>query len=111
MIKLAATINRYGDYFMLVRPRRVGATIGFYSGLPIAAAVDGDFGRRYVYAGVALRNRDGTYDVESLRTGEWIVEPGLVYYRDPRIPPDLSRGSLVRLKSWLGQIDKRMHGH
>jgi hypothetical protein len=30
----------------------------------------------------ALRRgfRSGRYDIESLRRGEWIVEPGLIYY-------------------------------
>jgi hypothetical protein len=42
------------------------------------AAVD-YFGRRYVYAGVAPRRRNGKYDGDALRWGEWIVEPGLVY--------------------------------
>jgi hypothetical protein len=70
------------DYYVLVEPRADGPMVGYYAGHPIAAAVVDYSGRRYTYAGVAPRLRSGRYDVESLRPGEWIVEPGLVYYSD-----------------------------
>jgi hypothetical protein len=40
-----------------------------------------ELGHSYTYAGVAPRLRSGAYNVEALRPGEWIVEPGLIYCR------------------------------
>jgi hypothetical protein len=71
------------EYFILVEPRPDGEIVGIYAGRPIHAAVVDYYGRRYTYLGVAPRLRSGRYDVESLALGEWIVEPGLVYYSDP----------------------------
>jgi hypothetical protein len=42
-------------------------------------------GHRYRFAGVAPRAADGRIDVEGLRTGEWIVQPGLVYRMDEKV--------------------------
>ena len=56
-----------------------GSVVGYIDGHPIAAAVVDDAGHRYSFAGVAPRRPDGDYDVQALRRGEWIVEPGLVY--------------------------------
>jgi hypothetical protein len=70
------------EYHILVEPRPDGPVIGYFAGQPIAAAVVDYFRRRFVYAGVAPRRRNGQYDIKSLRPGEWIVEPGLVYQFD-----------------------------
>ena len=67
------------EYFLLLEPQAVGPVIGIYRDRPIAAAVIDAEGRRYAYAGIAPRLHSGCYDVESLRQGEWLVEPGLVY--------------------------------
>ncbi len=67
------------EYSMMVEPRPSGPTIGLYRGLPIAERVVDQFGRRFLYVGLASRRRDGRFDVASLRAGEFIVEPGLVY--------------------------------
>jgi hypothetical protein len=67
------------DYLILVEPRAAGPVVGFLGGNPIPEAVVDYFGRRYVYAGVAPRRRNGQYDVGALQRGEWIVEPGLLY--------------------------------
>ena len=67
------------EYSMMVEPRPAGPTIGLYRGLPIAERVVDQFGRRFFYVGLASRRRDGRFDVGSLRAGEFIVEPGLVY--------------------------------
>jgi hypothetical protein len=83
------------DYYMLVEPRADGPVVGYYAGHPIPGAVVDYFGRRYAYAGVAPRLPGGRYDVESMRPGEWIVEPGLVYYSDPKG----AGGLLKRLRS------------
>ena len=79
MSRSGFTAGRPVDYFILVEPRADGPLLGYYAGRPIPAAVVDYFGRRYSYAGVAPRRRSGQYDVESLRPGEWIIEPGLVY--------------------------------
>jgi hypothetical protein len=83
MSRVNFTAGRPVEYSILIEPRPDGQVIGYYAGRPIAAAVVDHFGRRFTYAGVAPRLRSGTYDVGSLRPGEWIVEPGLVYYADP----------------------------
>jgi len=66
-------------YHMIVEPRSAGSTIGYISGIPITEVVTDLFGRRFTYAGAAPRKGNGTYDVDSLRSGEFIVEPGLLY--------------------------------
>jgi hypothetical protein len=67
------------EYFLLFEPRAAGPVIGTYRGHPIAASVIDAEGSRYAYAGIAPRLGSGAYDVEALRDGEWLVEPGLVY--------------------------------
>src|SRR5262249_13853057 len=74
------------EYFILMEPHPDGPIVGRYAGHAIAEAVVDYFGRRFTYAGIAPRLRSGRYDVESLRPGEWIVEPGLVYYATPAGP-------------------------
>ncbi|MGV1759651.1 hypothetical protein ACQZ6F_25270 [Rhizobium sp. A22-96] len=37
------------------------------------------YGRRYYFVGVAQRDRAGRIDVLSLKEGEWIVSPNLIY--------------------------------
>jgi hypothetical protein len=91
MSRVNFTAARPVDYFILVEPRADGPVIGFYAGHPIAAAVVDYFGRRFLYAGVAPRLRSGRYDGDSLRPGEWIVEPGLIYYADPKESPGLRK--------------------
>jgi hypothetical protein len=67
------------EYLMLVDPRPTGPVLGYYNDRPIAAALVDCFGRRYVFAGVAPRHRNGRYDIDALAACEWLVEPGLVY--------------------------------
>ncbi|HVO01846.1 MAG TPA: hypothetical protein VMT54_06570 [Candidatus Cybelea sp.] len=81
------------EYFILMEPRPDGPTIGTYGGQPIPAAIRDGFGRRFTYAGVASRLRNGKLDVESLSPGEWFVRSGLVY----RIEPADAQGMLGRL--------------
>lgn len=71
------------EYYVLknVAPGGSGV-VGYFAGLPILAEVIGPSGRRYCYAGLAPRLRDGRFDVASLRPGEWFLEPGLVYASD-----------------------------
>jgi hypothetical protein len=67
------------DYFMLLQPRPDGPPVGVYAGREIPAAVIDADGRRYLYAGVAPRLLNGSYDLNALGQDEWLVEPGLVY--------------------------------
>jgi hypothetical protein len=80
--RFTALKQDYVDYYIIVDPRPEGPVIGYFAGQPIAASVVDDFGRRFIYDGVAPHRRSGQYDIESLRPGEWIVEPGLVYRFD-----------------------------
>ena len=83
MSRVNFTATRPVDYFILMEPRAAGPVVGYYAGHPIAATVVDHFGRRFSYVGVASRLSSGRYGVESLRPGEWIVEPGLIYRADP----------------------------
>ncbi|UVK38807.1 hypothetical protein LHFGNBLO_000095 [Mesorhizobium sp. AR10] len=84
--KLSARVGRSlpTEYFILANLRSEGATIGHLAGAPIAETVVDASGHRYRFAGVAPRAADGRFDVESLRTGEWIVRPGLVYLMEEK---------------------------
>lgn len=84
------------EYFVLANLKEQGAIIGQLAGHPIADTVVDASGLRYRYVGVAPRDRTGRFDVEALRAGEWIVQPGLVYAADgkasPSKPPRRGRG-------------------
>lgn len=67
------------EYFMLHSFRREGPVVGHIGARPISDAVIDGFGRRYHFVGVARRDRRGRLDVKSLRQGEWIVAPDLIY--------------------------------
>ena len=67
------------EYLILVDPKPAGPLLGYYNDSPIADVVVDYFGRRYIYAGIAPRHRNGRYDVDALATDERLVEPGLVY--------------------------------
>jgi len=74
------------EYFVLANLRERGAVIGRLADHPIADTVVDASGLRYRFVGVAPRDRSGRFDVEALRTGEWIVQPGLVYAADGKAP-------------------------
>jgi hypothetical protein len=63
---------------------------GYLDGRPIADTGIDTAGHLYRYVGLAPRLREGQVDVLSLRPGEWIVGPGLVYAAQPtlRRPPE-----------------------
>jgi hypothetical protein len=71
------------EFFMLHDARADGPLLGYFADCEIAEAVTDHFGSRYVYAGLAPKRRDGRFDVDALRPGEFIVKPGLVYRLDP----------------------------
>ncbi|KRD63727.1 MULTISPECIES: hypothetical protein [Sinorhizobium/Ensifer group] len=70
------------EYFILADIAFEGAVIGSLAGRPIREAVRDGSGLCYRFVGVAPRLAGGGFDVLSLRSGEWIVEPGLVYAAD-----------------------------
>jgi hypothetical protein len=79
MHRMQASPHRAETYSIMVEPRPIGATIGLYRGLPIAERVIDLFDRRFVFVGIIGRRRDGHYDVDALKPGQFVVEPGLVY--------------------------------
>lgn len=74
-------LDRPIDYSMLHNVKPTGPSMGFYADREIPELVVDDFGRRFVYAGVAPRKFNGAFDVDALAAGEVIVRPGLVYRR------------------------------
>jgi hypothetical protein len=91
------------ECFILLDPRADGPVVGYYAGCPIPAAVVDYYGCRYTYAGVAPRRCNGAYDVQSLRLGEWIVEPGLIYRNEGR-NEGKPGGLLKRLRRLNGRL-------
>lgn len=79
MPRLALQQDRPVEYLMLADPKPAGPVLGFFRGSAIASAVVDYFGRRYVFAGIATRRRNGQYDTAVLEQGERLIEPGLIY--------------------------------
>jgi len=67
------------EYSLLHNVKAAGRKIGLYMGLPIYEAIVDDYGRRYVFSGVAPRDSTGELDPHALQKGEFIVRPGLAY--------------------------------
>ncbi len=67
------------EYFLLHDAKPTGRSVGVYENQQIPESVVDDFGRHYVFAGIAPRRWNGDFDVDALRTGEFILKPGLVY--------------------------------
>lgn len=86
-----ANRRRPVEYYTLQEPRGEGTTVGTFAGMVISERVIDTFGQCYRYVGIAPRLRDGRYDVDALRPGEWLVEPGLIYAREPRAPGSRSK--------------------
>jgi hypothetical protein len=76
--------NRPVDYFMLQEPHGEGPKVGTFAGQAIAEHMTDYLGQRYRFAGIAPRLANGRYDVDALRPGEWLVEPGLIYVHEPK---------------------------
>jgi hypothetical protein len=87
-----ASLARPVEYFILRDVTSIGRSIGVYADRPIADTIVDEHGRRYVYAGIAPRRWNGQFDVDALRPGEFIVQPGLVYRLE--CPNGTSRKSL-----------------
>jgi len=67
------------EYFILSGIRADGPVIAQVAGRAVTMAVFDAYGRRYHFVGVAKRDRAGRIDVLSLKAGEWIVSPNLIY--------------------------------
>ncbi len=70
---------RHLEYFLLHDAKPTGPSVGIYANRDIPASVADDFGRQYIFAGVAPRRSDGKFDLNALESGEFILKPGLVY--------------------------------
>ncbi|MFZ0709985.1 MAG: hypothetical protein WAM53_08095 [Terrimicrobiaceae bacterium] len=53
--------------------------IGKLAGKEFSEYVYDEFGRLFVYSGVAPRRFNGEFDDGALKQGEFIVQPGLIY--------------------------------
>jgi hypothetical protein len=67
------------EFFILSHIHVEGGVVGRLGELAIPSQVVDEDGRRYIFEGVAARRPNGRFDVRTLRPGEWIVRPGLVY--------------------------------
>jgi hypothetical protein len=78
--------GRYLEYFLLRNVIAEGPVVGQYEGQDIRKSIVDEWGRRYSFVGIVAFRGDGQYDVDGLKTGEFILAPGLVYRLD-RMPP------------------------
>ena len=99
MIGTSSRLKLASRAHLVVEPHPCGCIIGTFAGEPIGEVVTDRFGRHFVYAGLASVRSDGRYNIETLKTGEFIVEPGLLYRLESAQPhPRLPRASFSR---WL----------
>jgi hypothetical protein len=66
-------------YCLLHEVAPVGRTIGRFADRDISEVVRDQFGREYLYVGLAGRTARGDLDPDALAPGEFILAPGLVY--------------------------------
>ena len=66
-------------YCMLHEAAPVGRTIGRFADRDISEVVRDQFGREYLYVGLACRTVRGDLDPDALAPGEFILAPGLIY--------------------------------
>jgi hypothetical protein len=71
------------EFFRLHNARPDGVVVARYRDHAVCDVMIDEYGQRYVFAGLAPRRRDGTYDVKGLKVGEVILEPGLIYQLIP----------------------------
>ncbi|CAA2138897.1 hypothetical protein [Hyphomicrobium sp. ghe19] len=67
------------EYCILPNTEFQGPIIGRLDGRDFSEFVRDEFGRLFVYSGVAPRRCDGQFDQDALKAGEFIVLPGLIY--------------------------------
>ena len=71
------------DFYVLKGAKPDGNLIAVYLDCQVVDVIVDECGHRYAFVGVAPRKRDGRYDINVLRAGEVIVEPGLLYQLVP----------------------------
>lgn len=71
------------EFYRLHDARPDGTVVARYRDQDVCDVVIDPEGRRYVFAGLVPRRRDGTYDVSGLKAGELFIEPGLIYQLIP----------------------------
>ncbi len=67
------------EYFLLDAAKTGGPVVGHLRGKPISAVVIDRNDGCYRFVGIAARDGRGRLDVMSLKLGEWILAPDLVY--------------------------------
>ena len=67
------------EYSILHDAKPVGPAIGIYAGCSFSDIVIDRYGRLFDFTGVAPRQMNGQLDVDALRPGEFILQPGLIY--------------------------------
>ncbi len=67
------------EYSILHNPRAAGPVIGKLGGKEFTEYVYDEFDRLFVFSGAAPRRLNGEFNDDALKTGEFIVLPGLVY--------------------------------
>lgn len=67
------------EYLILVHTSANGPVIGYFGEQPVAERILDRWGKRYVYSGLAPKLANGAFNLKLVRSGEWIVEPGLLY--------------------------------
>ena len=71
------------EFFRLHGAKPDGTIVARYRDQEVSDVVIDENGHRYVFAGLAPRKLDGSYDLKGLKAGEVILEPGLVYQLIP----------------------------
>ncbi len=67
------------EYSMLHNTTPQGPAIGQLDGHEFSEFILDEFGRLFVFCGVAPRLSSGQFDDAALKDGEFIVPPGLIY--------------------------------
>jgi hypothetical protein len=71
--------TQFIEYSILQNAKPAGPAIGRLDGNEFSEFVSDEFGRIFVYSGVAPRLGNGEFDDAALKDGEFIVPPGLIY--------------------------------
>lgn len=74
--------RRRAEFFILRNVVPVAPVVGRHADRDIFRSVVDEWGRRYSFVGIASFRREGGYDCDALRTGEFILPPGIIYQLD-----------------------------
>jgi len=76
---LVSTPNQILEYSLVHDAKAVGPKIGEYAGVPIYESIADGCGQHYNFVGTASHYANGTLNAEVLKSGEFILRPGLIY--------------------------------